>query len=229
MMRKSWWKILAFLILLYVGSVGFLVKIPLLDDRLQQSIRNLFFHVPMWIAMMVLLGVSVFYAVKYLRTQDPVDDIYSLEFARTGLYFSLLGLVTGMIWAKYQWGAAWSGDPKQNGTAMAILIYCAYFVLRGSMNDIDKRAKIGAVYNIFAFCMLFPTIWIMPRLTESLHPGGMGSQGNPGLNPNDTSEGLKIVMYPAFIGWTLLSVWIATLRVRYKLLAEKKAAKQNII
>ncbi|HEY0298520.1 MAG TPA: cytochrome c biogenesis protein CcsA [Arachidicoccus sp.] len=221
-MRKNWWKILTVIILLYVGSFGFLVKIPVLDGRLQQSIRNVFFHVPMWIAMMVILTVSAIYAVRYLRSQNPIDDIYSLEFARTGLVFSFLGLFTGMIWAKYQWGAFWGGDPKQLGTAMAILIYCAYFVLRGSMTDIDKRGKIGAVYNIFAFCMLFPTIWIMPRLSESLHPGGQGSEGNPGLNPNDSSGGLLMVMFPAYIGWTLLGVWIATLRVRYKLLLEKK-------
>lgn len=220
-MRKYWWKILSFVILLYVTSYGFLVKIPVLDGRLQQSIRNLFFHVPMWIAMMVLLGISVFYAVKYLKTQNVTYDIYSLEFARTGLLFSFLGLITGMIWAKYQWGAAWGGDPKQNGTAVAILIYCAYFVVRGSVNDIDKQAKLGAVYNIFAFCMLFPTLWILPRMTESLHPGGMGSEGNPGLNPNDTSFALKTVMYPAFAGWTILSIWIATLGVRYKLLVEQ--------
>lgn len=221
-MRKYWWKILTIILLMYVCIEGFLVKIPVLDGRLQQSIRNLFFHVPMWIAMMVLLTISVIYAIKFLRTQQPKDDIISLEFARTGLLFSFLGLFTGMIWAKYQWGAFWSNDPKQTGTVMAMLIYCAYFVLRGSMNDMDKKAKIGAVYNIFAFCMLFPTIWIMPRLTESLHPGGLGSEGNPGLNPNDTSAGLKIVMYPAFIGWTLLSVWVATLFIRYKLLLEKR-------
>lgn len=221
-MRKYWWKILAFIILMYVCTEGFLVKVPVLEGRLQQSVRNLFFHVPMWIAMMILLSVSVVYAIKYLRTGNKKDDIISLEFARTGLLFSFIGLFTGMIWAKYQWGAAWSNDPKQTGTAMAILIYCAYFVLRGSMNDIDKKAKIGAVYNIFAFCMLFPTLYIMPRMTESLHPGGLGSQGNPGLNPNDTSTALKTVMYPAFIGWTLLSVWVATLFVRYRTLLEKK-------
>ena len=221
-MRKNWWKLLTFILLLYVCIEGFLVKVPKLEGRLQQSIRNLFFHVPMWNAMMVLLAVSVVFAIKYLRTGNKKDDIISLEFARTGLYFSFLGLFTGMIWAKAQWGAYWSNDPKQTGVAMAILIYCAYFVLRGSMNDMDKKAKIGAVYNIFAFCMLFPTLYIMPRLTESLHPGGLGSEGNPGLNPNDTTAGLKSVMYPAFIGWALLSVWVATLFVRYRTLLEKK-------
>jgi heme exporter protein C len=222
MLRKPWWKILTFIILMYVCTMGLLVDVPKLDGRLQHSVRNLFFHVPMWICMMTLFSVSVVYAVLYLRKPNSKYDIYSLEFAKTGLLFSLLGLATGMIWANYQWGAAWSGDPKQNGTAIAILIYCAYFVLRGSLNDEEKKARIGAVYNIFAFFMLFPTIWILPRLVESLHPGGMGSDGNPGLNPKDTTTSMKLVMLPAFIGWTLLGVWISTLRVRVALLKEKK-------
>lgn len=222
MMRKSWWKIVSFILLLWVSTMGFFVKVPNLDGRLQESIRNLFFHVPMWIAMMVLLSLSVLNAIKYLRTQQHQYDVASVEFARAGLIFSFLGLFTGMIWANYQWGAPWSGDPKQTGTAIAILIYCAYFVVRKSMVDIDKGAKISAVYNIFAYCMLFPTIWILPRLAESLHPGGEGSEGNPALNPNDSTHLMKLVMIPAFIGWTLVGIWIATLWMRYKLLIEKK-------
>lgn len=222
MMRKSWWKILTFVLLMWVCTMGFIVDVPNLDGRLQESIRNLFFHVPMWIGMMVFLSISVFFAIKYLRSQKQIDDIISLEFARIGLYYSFLGLFTGMIWAKYQWGAPWSGDPKQIGTAIAILIYCAYFVVRGSMTDMDKSAKASAVYNIFAYCMLFPTIWILPRFAESLHPGGQGSEGNPALNPNDTTDYMKLVMIPAFIGWSMLGVWIATLRIRVKLLIENK-------
>ncbi|QES88206.1 cytochrome c biogenesis protein CcsA [Rhizosphaericola mali] len=221
MMRQIWWKIITFLILLYVGTMGFLVAVPKLDGRLQQSIRNLFFHVPMWICMMILFTFSVVHAVKYLKDGKADADIYSLEFARTGCVFAVLGLGTGMIWAKYQWGAAWSSDPKQNGATIALLIYFAYFVLRGAITDDEKKAKIGAVYNIFAYCMLFPTIWILPRLTESLHPGGQGSEGNPGLNPDDTTAAMKTVMIPAFIGWSLVGIWIATLRVRYKLLLNK--------
>ncbi len=225
MIRSYWWKILSCLLLLYVSIYGFLVPIPVLDGRLQQSVRNLFFHVPMWFTMMFLFGVSVVYSVKYLRAPTLKNDIYALEYARTGAIFSFLGLFTGMIWAKYQWGAFWSGDPKQNGAAIAILIYVAYFVLRGSITDEDKRAKIGAVYNIFAFCMLFPTLLILPRMTESLHPGGEGSEGNPGLNPKDTSAALKMVSIPAYFGWILLGVWISTLCVRYRKLADKLEEK----
>lgn len=216
MIRQSWWKILAFVLLMYTCTMGFLVDIPRLDGRLQESIRNLFFHVPMWFGMMVLFIVSVVYAVRYLNKTDLRADIYSVEFARTGIVYGVLGLITGSIWANYQWGAFWSSDPKQNGALIAILIYFAYFVLRGSMNDEDKKARIGAVYNIFAFFMLFPTIWILPRLVESLHPGGQGSEGNPGLNGGDLAPSMRLVFWPAVAGWTLLGVWITTLRIRLR-------------
>jgi len=188
---------------------------------MQQTVRNLFFHVPMWFTMQTLFIVSVIYAVLYLYKPKPVYDFYSTEFARTGIVFGVLGLITGAIWANYQWGSAWSGDPKQNGAAVALLIYFAYFILRGSVNDESKRGKLGAVYNIFAFAMLFPTIWILPRLTESLHPGGLGTEGNPGLNPNDTSPEMERVFLPASIGWILLGVWIASLFSRLKIYKEQ--------
>ncbi len=191
---------------------------------MQQTVRNLFFHVPMWFCMQTLFTISVIYAIRYLRNPNSRYDHYSLEFARTGVVFGVLGLITGAIWANYQWGSPWSGDPKQNGAAIALLIYLAYFVLRGSLTDMDKRSRIGAVYNVFAFAMLFPTIWILPRLTESLHPGGQGSEGNPGLNPNDTTAAMEMVFLPAIIGWILLGVWIASLRSRLLIITEKKLA-----
>ncbi len=220
MLRKPWWKIASFVLLLYTCTVGFFVKIPYLDDRMQQSIRNLFFHVPMWMAMMVFFIVSVVYAIKNLRTQNPVFDFYSVEYARTGAVFGTLGFVTGMIWANYQWGAPLNGDPKQIYTVIGILIYYAYFILRGSMIDEDKRSKVSAVYNIFAFAMTIPLFFILPRLKESLHPGGQGAEGNPGLNPKDLDANMRLVFYPAILGWTLLGIWITTLRIRYRMWSE---------
>jgi heme exporter protein C len=76
------------------------------------------------------------------------------------------------------------------------------------------------VYNIFACAMMIPLIFVIPRLVDSLHPGG--SNGNPALNPKDSDPHLLIVLYPAFIGWILLGVWITNLvirteRIKYKL------------
>jgi len=104
-MSKSWWKVVCFILLLYTCTMGFLVKIPVLDGRLQQSIRNLFFHVPMWFCMQTLFIISVIYSILHLRKQDLKSDMYAVEFARTGLVFGVLGITTGAIWANYQWGA----------------------------------------------------------------------------------------------------------------------------
>jgi len=76
------------------------------------------------------------------------------------------------------------------------------------------------VYNIFAYAMLFPTIFIIPRMVESLHPGGMG---NTALDTHDIDGRMRMVFWPGAVpGWTLLGVWIVTLRIRLQLLAEKK-------
>jgi heme exporter protein C len=219
MLRKNWWKILSAACLLYAFIAGFLGGVPA-KPILHETIRNLYFHVAMWFCMMIFFIVSVVYSVKYLRNNKQVYDVYALEFAETGILFGVLGLITGAVWAKYTWGAFWSNDPKQLGSAIALLIYFAYLVLRNSITDIDKQSRIAAVYNVFAFFMLFPTIWIIPRLMESLHPGGMG---NPALNTQDIDGRMRLIFwFGAIPGWALLGTWITTLRIRLKFLEEKK-------
>jgi heme exporter protein C len=227
-MRKSWWKILSVVLLAYAVIGGLLLPVPKIP-QLQETIRNLYYHVCMWFAMMILFTTSVVYSIKHLRTLDIGYDLRARVFAAIGLIFGLLGYGTGAIWAAYTWAdpnnpayasfGSIAREPKLIGAAMAILVYFAYFILRDSVTDIDKRARVSAVYNIFAYAMLFPSIWIVPRLLPSLHPG---QEGNPALNFNDIDARMRMVFYPAVIGWTLLGVWIATLRIRLDILREKK-------
>lgn len=227
-MHKSWWKILAVLLLLYTVIGGLLMKVPRLP-QLQETIRNLYFHVCMWFSMMILFTVSVVNAIRYLRSFKLKYDIYARQFAVVGIFFGLLGYATGTIWASYTWAdpnkplldsfSTIARDPKLIGAAVALLVYFAYLILRDSIPDTDKKARIGSVYNIFAYAMLFPSIWILPRILPSLHPG---NEGNPALDvKNDIDNSMRIVFYPAVIGWSLLGVWIATLKIRVKLLKEK--------
>lgn len=219
--KLAWWKWAGIFFLLYTFVEGFRVPVPAIGN-LEQTIRNLFFHVPMWFTQLVLITLSGIYAVRFLRKPDVSNDLYSLCFAEAGIIFGLLGLVTGAIWANYTWGAPWNNDPKQLGAAIALLIYLAYFVLRNSMTDMDKRSRIAAVYNIFAYFIYVPMIMILPRLTESLHPGGKGVEGNPGLNGADLDPAMRMVFWPSVLGWIITGIWISTLLYRYRQLKEKR-------
>lgn len=219
-MRTYWWKLLAVVLLLYTFIAGFLIQVPFIGN-LYHTIRNLFFHVPMWFGQMILLLVSLIYSILYLRSGKLSHDIKAREFARIGILYGFLGLATGAFWANYTWGEPWSNDPKQIAVAIALLIYLAYFVLRNSMTDLDKRARVSSVYNIFAYFIYIPLIMILPRLVQSLHPGGQGVEGNPALNGQDLDPTMRLVFWPAVLGWTLLGVWISNLFIRYSLLKEK--------
>lgn len=216
-MKSLWWKILAVVLLTYTVAGGMLMDVPRLVI-INESIRALYFHVPMWFGMVVMFLVSVVYAVKYLRSHNPDHDTTSAGFAHTGLIFGILGIGTGMIWANYTWGSPWHGDPKQNGAAIATLIYLAYFILRGSLDNQEQRARLSSVYAIFAFAAMIPLIFIIPRLTSSMHPG---SGGNPGFNMYDLDSNMRKVFYPAVMGWILLGVWIASVRIRLQKVEEK--------
>ena len=222
-MKFTWWKILCIILLFYTLFAGFLMGVPRLPI-LHETIRNLYFHVPMWFGMILILGASVFHAIKYLSNSKLEHDIVSHESAQVGVLFGVLGLVTGMLWAQYAWGHYWHGDPKQNASAIALLIYLAYFVLRGSLQDEMQKARISAIYNIFAFATLIPLLFILPRLTDSMHPG---NGGNPGFNSYDLDSRMRMVFYPAIIAWTLLGWWVVTLRVRTQKLHNKVMESQH--
>jgi heme exporter protein C len=212
-MKKQWWKILTVVLLTYSILGAFLFDAPRLNI-LNETIRNLHFHVTMWFGMVILLTTSAVYAIRYLRTNHIEFDHKSVEFANAGVIFGILGISTGALWANYAWGEPWSGDPKQNSSAIALLIYFAYLVLRSSIDDPMKKGRISSIYNIFAFATLIPLLFILPRMTDSsLHPG---NGGNPGFNAYDLDSRLRIVFYPAVIAWTLLGVWIVAIRVRIK-------------
>ncbi|WP_109700061.1 cytochrome c biogenesis protein CcsA [Chitinophaga deserti] len=216
-MAKNWWKILSVLLLLYVIIGGFMVPVPVIGNN-QQAARSIFFHLPMWMAMYTLLTISVVNSVWYLATNDLRRDVRASSAASVGVLFGVMGFLTGMLWATYTWGGTIVNDPKQMTTAIALAIYMAYLVLRMSFTDIDKRARVSAIYNVFAFALLIPLTYIIPRTVDSLHPG---SASSPGFSDKDTAGTIKMVLWPAFIGFTLLGIWIYTLRNRYKRLALK--------
>jgi heme exporter protein C len=218
MMKKNWWKVLCVILLLYVVIGGLLMEVPRLHI-LNESIRNVFYHAALWLSMMIILLASCICSIGYIIKPVQIRDDAAVELAKAGILLGVLGIVTGMIWANYTWGSAWSGDPKQNNAAIVLLIYTAYLVLRGSLKDPQQSARISAVYNILAFATLVPLLYILPAQTDSLHPG---SGGNATFGDIDLDNRLRAVFYPAVIGWTLLAVWFSSLGIRIQQLKNRQ-------
>ncbi len=201
-------KISTILLMLYCIIAGFLLEVPKLEI-IHESIRNMYYHVPMWFVMFVFSFAGVVYSLLYLLKGNREYDINAASCMLVATVFGVLGLVTGMIWATYTWGEPWSGDTKQTMTLVCLLIFLAYFVLRAAIDEEEKRAKLSAVYSIFAFSLIIPLLYIIPRQDPtSLHPG---SEGNPAVSRDDADSRMLMVFYPAVIAWMLLSVWIVKL------------------
>ncbi len=216
--RKYWWKILAIVLLFYTIIAGLTGEVP--DLEIHQTIRNLYFHVCMWFVMIVLLGVSFVNSLRYLMNSKIKNDINAIEGVNVALLFGFAGLVTGSVWAKYTWMHWWISDPKLNGAAVGILIYLAYLVLRSAITDQEKRARISAVYNVFGFIMYVLFVFILPKVANaSVHPGDSAGDVIPVFNLDSS---MRLVFYPAILGWILLSLWIFQLRVRYKKIVNHK-------
>ena len=186
------------------GSEGFVFPNRRILD---ETIRNLMFHVTMWFGMVGLLLFGFICAIKYILGNNLERDVWASLANAVGLGFGILGLLTGMVWAKYTWGAFWVNDAKLNGAGLGVLMYLAYFLLRNSIDNPRKRARISATYNVIAFVIYIMFIFVLPRLqgVDSLHPG---QGGNPAFSSYDLDNALRIVFYPAVIGWTFIGFWI---------------------
>jgi len=207
-------------VLTFVVVGGFLLAIPQLSI-LEETARNLYFHVPMWFTLMAATLVSAYHSLRYVQTGDLERDVRAREAARLAVVFGVLGIVTGMMWARFTWyegtGKWWNFDPKQSMAAVLLLIYGAYFVLRDGIDIPMKRARIAAVYNLFAFVTMPFLLYVLPRQMASLHPG---AEGNPAFS-EITAPIMRLVLYPAFAGFIGLFWVLYTQRVRMVLLRRK--------
>ncbi len=198
----------------YVNPILTYPFVPSLDERIK--ILNL--HVPQaWIAVIAYLFSMVF-SIKYLKTKNPTDDLYATSAASLGTLFAILATVTGMFWAKYNWGAYWNWDPRQSSIFVMIMIYFAYFALRSAIDNDEKRARLSSVYSIIAFITVPFLVFILPRMAKGLHPGS-ADDVNAGPIVSQQTGSLDTTLIYGFglslFAFTLLFFWIYNIVMRY--------------
>ena len=139
--------------------------------------RIFFWHFPCPILATVLLVQASWFSFRYFRSNKLSWDIRASALMELGYLFCLLTMATGILFSQVQWGAWWQNDPRQTSFLMVLLIYAAYFGLRGSIQDRHKRAKSSGVYAIAALLPMLFLTYVFPRLpqVESFHPSNSGN------------------------------------------------------
>ncbi|MFN3427594.1 MAG: cytochrome c biogenesis protein [Candidatus Thermochlorobacter sp.] len=220
-------KKLAFHIGLYVWFVVIIAAALLSPNKvgmLNETTRNMYFHVPMAITAVIAFLTSVWYSIAYLRTKDLEHDTAAEAASSLGFLFNLLAMVTGAIWAKVTWGQFWHWDPRQTTIFLVFLMYSAYFALRASVPAAEKRATLASVYSIFSFPALIFLYFILPRMVPGLHPGSDKGDVNPAVSSTTDIE-IRLILYGSMLGFIALFFWLHNLRVRSARLEQHLAAR----
>ncbi len=203
-----------------VTVAAFLWLPPAEGFRSPETARIVVFHVPCALLTFVAFLVNAVYSWKYLRSRDPLTDSKANAAAELGMLFAVLATVTGSLFAMEQWGSAWNWDPRETSIVMLMLVYAAYFVLRGAVEEKSKRARLSAAYALLAFPAMVFLIWILPRVVESLHPT------NTLFSRSGLDTEYRITLWSFFAGLVAIFVWMFRLRLRVEL-AEARLRQQS--
>ncbi|MCE1188284.1 MAG: cytochrome c biogenesis protein [Ignavibacteria bacterium] len=194
---------------------------------LEENAKIIFFHVPLsWLAVLAFL-MSTYFSIRYLRKKDFTDDLKSYTSAQLGLIFCILATVTGSVWAKLAWGSFWNWDPRETSIFAILLIYGAYFALRSSLDNEEKRATLAAVYSCIAFITVPFFVFIMPRIMTGLHPGSADDSTSGPVVSFKMNMNMRVVFFVSLGAFTLLYSWLWSLGYRALLLKEKFLKSQE--
>ncbi len=143
------------------------------DAQLGDSFRIFFFHLPAAILAFFSFTLTAVAGIMYLQTNEIRWDMISSGAVRLGFIFGGLALATGWAFSYLAWGVKWSWDPKVVATLVMWFVYSGYLMLRSSVDEESRRARLCAVYGIVGYVSV-PLSYFSSRLVYSLHPEGIG-------------------------------------------------------
>ena len=181
------------------------------DEATMHEVQRIFyFHVSAWIVCFTAFFITFLANIAYLATRLDRWDCLAVAGAEVGVAACTIGLVTGPLWGKVVWGIWWTWDPRLTTTFVLWLLYISYLLLRGMLDEPQRRAMLSAVFGIFAFLDV-PLVYVSNRLWRGQHPQPVFF-GAPG-------SGVAPIMAEVFLvcAVALLGAMIPLLLDRYRL------------
>jgi len=208
--------------LLFAGMSAMIISsylLPAPQPQIGEASRIFYYHIPQaWICV-VAFAMSMVFSVRFLRSRSMIDDDRAVAAAGLGFVFCVLATVTGSIFAKITWGAFWNWDPRETSIFVLLLIYGAYFALRGAIEVEEKRAALSAVYAIFAFATVPFLIFIVPRVVPSLHPEDSIINENLEFT---MGPAVRVVFFSSLTLFTALYLWMFSMARRERTMSRLK-------
>lgn len=221
MFKKIFFALTAVSVVVSIYLIFFIAPIPI--DPMDAAgdpanFKIFYFHVPIAVTAYVAFAIVFVSGIMYLRTKREIWDTRAVAASEIGVIFAALTLITGSIWAKSAWGEFWiTWDVRLNTSLVLFLIYLSYLMVRRSIDEHEKRARLSAVFGTFGFISV-PLSFLSIRLWNraTVHPVVIGPGGG-GIS-GDILIGTVLVNIIAF---TLLLVSLIILRMENEKLADK--------
>ena len=201
-------------------GVGLAYSMP--PDALQRTYARLInIHVPsMWVAFLAF-GITALGSIMWRITRQRRWDHLAGASAEVGVLFTVIGLVTGMIWGKPVWGVYFDwADPRMASTAVLLLVYLGYLALRRATIDPERRAARASILGVIAVIQV-PLVYFSVNLMRSLHPIQTYRPGGPTMHP--TMVRAMLFNVGAF---TLVYIALLAARMVVARLEDARAASQ---
>lgn len=191
----------------------------MVQNQLLFSQKIFYFHVPVALGSFLVFFFTAFYGVRFLMTREKAYDTKAKIATEVTLLFVILTLITGDLWTRFEWGQWWVWEPRLTTYFIMTLLVIAYFVLRNSIEDEERRATYAAVFGIVAFLDAPISFMITRLIPSSVHPVVLRSGG--GLLPTQLIPFLLGLFGMLMIAWVIYQV-----RLREEMLKERvEAAK----
>ena len=175
--------------------------------------KIMYLHVPSVITTYLAFFIVFVYSIAYLWKRELMFDQIAKASAEVGLVFCALVLITGAIWGRTTWGTYWVWDARLTTTLLLFLIFMGYFLLRMSVNDRDKEARLASVLGIIGFLDI-PIIHKSVEWWRTLHqPSTLFKVDSGEAKPSMPPE----LLYPLLASTlVMLAFYLYLLLLRYQ-------------
>ena len=166
-------------------------------------VQKIFYlHLPVAINTFLACLMAFVASVGYLVQRRRVWDDLAVASAKVAVLLCSIVLLTGMLWGKYAWGQWWHWSPRLTFSLVLWLLYVVYLVIRPSIESVERRALVSAVYGIVAFLDV-PLVYLSVRLMPDIHPTSV-----------ELSPEMRLTLVLCFIPVTLVSAGLLVARFR---------------